>query len=224
MSVLPLAVVLALASDPACGARPGIEPARIVAVAQQESGLDPLIIGANADPARGLPHQAIRSATPIEAVAKATALLAAGRSLDLGISGINATNLQRDGLTLTTAFDACASIRAAYHHLAGDFEAAAWAMAHSRYNSGSFERGAAYAASVEAVLARVRTADATPVAPAAPVTPIQPAPPPCAPAWDGWALAKCSARQRAPTPAVEPSSAAMLTATIGPNPNANSQH
>ena len=163
MSVLPLAVVLALASDPACGARPGIEPARIVAVAQQESGLDPLIIGANADPGRGLPHQAIRSATPTEAVAKATALLAAGRSLDLGISGINATNLRRDGLTLTTAFDACASIRAAYHHLAGDFEAAAiWTRAHSRYNSGSFERGAAYAASVETVLARVRTAAPSP--------------------------------------------------------------
>lgn len=163
MAVLPLAVVLILASDPRCGARPGIDPARISAVAMKESGLDPLIIGANADPMRGLPHQIFRSSTPAEAAATAAALLADRRSIDLGLVGINASNLQRDGLTLTTAFDACASLRAAYHHLAGDFEAAAWAMAHSRYNTGSLERGAAYAASVEHVLARVRIAAADPV-------------------------------------------------------------
>ena len=219
MSVLAVAVVLGLAVKPECGARIGIEPARIVAVAKQESGLDPLIIGVNANAARGLPHQVIRSATSAEAVAQATTLLAAGRSIDVGLTGINATNLARDGLTLATAFDACASLRAAYHHLAGDFEAAAWAMAHSRYNSGSFERGATYAASVEAVLARVH-ATAVTVSPVAAAIPTQPASPPCAPAWDGWALARCNARRSAPPPAAAPSAAAVLTATIGTNPNA----
>jgi len=114
MAVLPLAVVLALASDPRCGARPGIEPARIVAIAIKESALDPTVIGANADPARGLPHQALQSASPVEAQAKAASLIAAGRSIDVGLTGINASNLRRDGLTLATAFDPCASIRAAY--------------------------------------------------------------------------------------------------------------
>ena len=163
MSALSLAFVLGLAGDPRCGARPGIEPARIVAVAKQESGLDPLIIGANADPAHGLPHQSFRSTTPAEAIAKASALLASGRSIDLGLVGINAVNLQRDGLTLETAFDPCASIRAAYHHLAGDFEAAAWAVAHGRYNCGRTDCGAAYAASVQSIIARVRMAAADPV-------------------------------------------------------------
>lgn len=171
MTALTLAVALALAGDPVCGARPGIEPARIVAVAKQESGLDPLVIGANADPARGLPHQVMRSATLAEAASRAAALIASGRSVDLGIAGINASNLERDGLTLATAFDACASFRAAYHHLAVDFEAAAWEMAHRRYNTGSFERGAGYAASVQAVLAQVRNVDAAPVVPAAPSLP-----------------------------------------------------
>lgn len=185
MAALPLAVVLSLASDPRCGARPGIEPARIAAVATQESGLDPLVIGANANPARGLPHQVFRSATPAEAAAKAASLIAAGRSIDLGLVGINASNLQRDGLTLATAFDACSSIRAGYHHLAGDFEAAAWATAHKIYNCGRFDCGAAYAASVQSIIARVRTVQAdsspAPTEPAAPPDPTEP------PAWDLWA-------------------------------------
>ncbi len=35
-------------------------------------------------------------------------------------------------------------------------------MADSRFNSGSFDRGAAYTASVEAVLSRLRTVKASP--------------------------------------------------------------
>ena len=214
MAVLALSVVLALAGEPRCGARPGIEPARIAAVAATESALDPLAIGANADPARGLPHQAFSPATPAAAMEKAAALLAEGRSVDLGLTGINATNLARDGLTLATAFDPCASIRAAYHHLAGDFEAAAiWTRAHSRYNSGSLDRGASYAASIEQTLARVRTVAPATLPMTAPLS--SSAPPPCAPAWDGWALAECSARQAAPTPVAASSAAEVVTVTVG---------
>jgi len=226
MSVLSLAVILAFASDPACGAAaPGSEFAQhLAAIAIHESaGGDPYVIGVNADPAHRLPAAMVRSATAQEASTKARDLIARGRSIDLGLMGINSLNLARHGLTAETAFDPCRSMKAGADHYAADVRAV-WDLAHRRYNTGGTERGAAYTASVEAVLARVRTAEAAPAAPAAPVIPLQPAPPPCAPAWDGWALAKCSARQRAPTPAVEPSSAAMLTATIGPNPNANPEH
>lgn len=141
----------------------------------KESGLDPLVVAANADSARGLPHQVFRSSTPAEAAAKAAALLADRRSIDLGLVGINNRNLARDGLTLATAFDACSSIRAAYHHLAGDFEAAAWSLSHARYNCGRFDCGAAYAASIQNIIARVRTVQAAPAADVR--TPNPPSPP-----------------------------------------------
>lgn len=156
MAVLTADAVIEQARKPECGARPGIDAERILVVARQESGLDPLIIGVNEDKKRRLPHESIRSSTPAQAVARAAALLAAGRSIDLGLVGINAVNLARDGLTLATAFDPCASIRASYHHLAGDFETAAWTLAHRLYNSGSTERGIAYAASIQAMVRKVQ--------------------------------------------------------------------
>ncbi len=66
MSVLSLAVILAFASDPACGAAaPGSEFAqRLATIAIHESaGGDPYVIGVNADPAHGLPAAMVRSAT-----------------------------------------------------------------------------------------------------------------------------------------------------------------
>ncbi len=218
MSVLPLAVILALATDPACGAAaPGSEFAqRLAAIAIHESaGGHPFAVGVNG-PGGG----AHLFNTAAEAIVFARALDAQKRDYDAGLLQINRRQFARHGLTVESAFDACRSMTAGADHYADDVRSV-WTLAHRRYNTGGTERGAAYAASVEQVLARVRTAGAAPAASVAPATPIQPAPPPCAPAWDGWALAKCSARQRAPTPAVEPSSAAMLTATIGPNPNAN---
>ena len=92
MSVLSLAVILAFASDPACGAAaPGSEFAqRLATIAIHESaGGDPYVIGVNADPAHGLPAAMVRSATAQEAATKARDLIARGRSIDLGLMGIN---------------------------------------------------------------------------------------------------------------------------------------
>ena len=221
-TALGLAAVLALAANPRCGAAPaGSEFAsRLAAIAIHESGGDPLVIGVNADRARGLSAAAIRSATPQEAAAQAAALVAQGRSIDLGLMQINATNLARHGLTVETAFDACRNMAAGANHYAADVQAV-WSLAHRRYNTGSTERGAAYAASVEQVLNRVRTQQSgLPASPTllTPTSQQPPAPPPCAPAWDAWALAQCSAQQAAP-PAPSPADGfpvvPVITATLG---------
>ena len=222
VTALGLAAVLALASDPQCGAAPaGSEFAsRLVAIAFHESGGDPLVIGVNADRTRGLPATAIRSATLQEAAARAAALVAQGRSVDLGLMQVNSGQLARHGLTVEAAFDACRSMAAGADHYAADVQAV-WTLAHRRYNTGGTERGAAYAASVEQVLNRVRTQQAGLPASATPLTPASqqpPAPPPCAPAWDAWALAQCSARQAAsaaPSPADGSPAVRVITATLG---------
>lgn len=224
MSVLSLTVVLGLASDPACGgATQGSEFARrLAAIAMHESaGGNPLAIGVNADPARSLPAASFAPPTQEKAIEIARNLIAQRRSVDLGLMGINSLNLSRHGLTVERAFDPCASMKAGADHYADDVKAAAiFDLAHRRYNTGGFDRGASYVASIEAQLRKVRNQPAPP----APVSlpPSKPAPPPCAPAWDGWALAACSARQQAPTPAVVVPPAVNL-ATNGDTPDASPQ-
>ena len=220
-AALSLAAVMALATDPRCGAAPPDSEfaSRLTAIALHESGGDPFVIGVNAIRERGLPAAAVRSTTAQEAATRARALIAQGRSLDLGLMQINTAQLARHGLTVETAFDACASMAAGADHFAGDVQAV-WSLAHRRYNTGSTERGAAYAAGIEQVLARVRARRATLPASPQPTTlvPQQPPPPPlCAPSWDAWALAECSARPAAP-PAQQPAdgkpAAAVLTVTM----------
>jgi type IV secretion system protein VirB1 len=176
-----MAAVLALAVDPHCGAAtPGSEFAqRITAIAIHESGGDPLIIGVNADPSRGLPGAVVRSATMQDAIGQARALLAQGRSIDLGLMQINSAQLARHGLSVDAAFDACRNMAAGADHYAADV-AAVWNLAARRYNAGTIERGAAYAASVQQVLARVQRAGgqphtgatSPPPAPAHPAAPV----------------------------------------------------
>lgn len=220
-TALTLAALLAFATDPHCGAAPDNEFAsRLAAIAIQESGGDPLFIGVNADPARGLPAASIRSATPQKAAAQAAALLAQGRSIDLGLMQVNSRQLAHHGLTLETAFDTCRNMAAGADHYADDVRAV-WNLAHRRYNTGSVERGAAYASSVERVLNRVRAQQSAPPVSSmvsAPASQPPPAPPPCAPSWDAWALAQCGARQAmpsAPSLAGGPSAAPVVTATLG---------
>ena len=220
-SALTLAAILAFAADPHCGAAPDNEFAsRLAAIAIQESGGDPLLIGVNPDPARGLPAAAVRSATAQKAAAQAAALLAQGRSIDLGLMQVNSRQLARHGLTFETAFDTCRNMAAGADHYAEDVRAV-WSLAHRRYNTGSTERGAAYAASVERVLNRVRaqqSALSPSSASSAPASQPPPGPPLCAPSWDAWALAQCSARQAtpsAPSPADGPSAAPVITAILG---------
>lgn len=195
MSALALAAVLSLAVDPHCGAAtPRSEFAqRITAIAIHESGGDPLLIGVNADPSRGLPAAMVRAATAQDAARQARTLLAQGRSIDLGLMQINSSQLARHGLTVDAAFDACRNMAAGAEHYAADV-AAVWNLAARRYNTGAIERGAAYAASVEQVLARVREAppQAGTRAQVAALPSPTADPPPCAPVWDGWALAACS--------------------------------
>ena len=203
MSVLAIATLMALATNPACGrADPDREFAqRLAAIAIKESGGDPLVIGVNPDASRGLPGGAVRSATAQEAASKARGLIAQGRSIDLGLMQINSANLARHGLTVETAFDQCANMRAGADHYAADV-ASVWSLAHRRYNTGGTTGGAAYAAGVEQVLARVRGQSASP-APRPVAQPAEPPAPLCAPSWDAWALAACSA-----IPAAHPTTAA----------------
>jgi len=180
-TVLGLTAILAFATNPRCGAAApdGEFASRLAAIAIRESGGDPLVIGVNADPARGLPATALRSTTPQEAATRAATLLAQGRFIDLDLMQINSGQLARHGLTVQTAFNACRNMAAGAAHYADDVQAV-WTLAHRRYNTGSTERGAAYAAGVGEVLNRVRAQQAAaPVAPAPlPQQPPGPPPPP----------------------------------------------
>ncbi len=201
-TALTLAAVLALAADPRCGAAlDGTEfQARLAAIAIHESGGDPLIIGVNADRARGLPAAAIHSATSQEAAAQAAALLAQGRSIDLGLMQVNSGQLAHHGLTLEAAFDACKSMSAGADHYADDVRTV-WTLAHRRYNTGSTERGAAYAAGVEQVLNRIQASGEVgasvpgPLGGNVPVL-VQPLPPPPA-SWDVYGQARATHGQAA---------------------------
>jgi len=156
MSTLSIAVVLALATDPQCGAaRPGAFAERLVAIAGRESGRDPLAIGIDPDPAHGLPASSVRASTPAEAAAYARTLIAQGRHIGLGLMQISDAQLARHGLTIENAFDACRNMRAGADHYRADVQAVL-NLAARRYNTGSIERGAAYAAGIERELAIVR--------------------------------------------------------------------
>ncbi len=173
MAVLSLAVVLALATDPACGAAaPGSEFAsRMQAIAIGESGGDPFAIRING-PGGG----ARRFATASEAAASARALNAQGRDYDAGLLQVNRRQFARHSLTPDTAFDPCLSMKAGAEHYADDLRAASiFSLAHRRYNTGGFERGAAYAASIERILTRSRsTPAAAPSSPTALALPLDP--------------------------------------------------
>jgi type IV secretion system protein VirB1 len=177
--ILELAAVLEIAA--ACG--PGVAPETLAAVARVESGFDPLLIGVNA---RGAAP--IRSASATQAAETARALIAQGRSIDLGLMQINSRNLGWLGLSVEEAFDPCHSVAAGARVL----------TAFSGYNTGSASRGFA-----NGYVARVLWAGATNAAgPARPSsTPPTSNAPACAPSWDVWA------RCPAPTAAGNPDAA-----------------
>lgn len=209
---LSLALFAQLAA--ACG--PWVHVDTLAAVAQAESGLDPLAIG---DATAGRSHSPRSAAT---AVAQATALLRQGHSLDLGLMQLNSATLARLGLGVADAFEPCRNIAAGARVLAGGFAPQggedgqqALVRALSRYNTGSPERGVAngYVARVQAAAATVVPAirlegtarpDPDPPAPPPPAAAILPEPP----AWDVYARARRD-RDRAlrpppPLPAVPP--------------------
>lgn len=219
--VLTLAALATLVVDPACGGVRADTPAgeavvrHVVATIRQESGGRPLAIR---DEATG---ESLFPATLADAVRLATERAARGHLLGLGLGQITGSrNLARHGLTIETAFEPCRAVAATVRHLAGDVRHVL-ALSSRRYNTGSIERGDAYARSVAALAAALPpdlvASAARPAADAPPLllVPEPPAPPPCAPSWDGWALAECTAREVAPRvqPTAAPSGVVSATVT-----------
>lgn len=134
MAALPIAVVLALASSHASQ----VAPETILAFAQGESALDPLAIHDNSS------GRAFSPRSLDGAIRLAYKLLREGHSVDLGLLGINNLNLDRLGLTVSSAFDPALSIKAGARVLVENYQlclrllkgdAALRCMA-SYYNSG----------------------------------------------------------------------------------------
>lgn len=168
--ILELAALLGLAATCA----PGVAPETIAAVARAESGFDTLAINVNG-PGGGR----VRAISTAEAVARVRTLIAAGRSVDLGLMQVNSRNLDWLDLSVEDAFDPCRSVAAGARVL----------TAFSGYNTGSPSRGFA-----NGYVARVRAAGAANGA--VPAAPPSPAPQPaaaCVPAWDVWARCAASA-------------------------------
>ncbi len=122
---------------------PGVAPATLAAIAITESGFNPLSIHDNTLAASDYPS------TAAKAVSLATTLIAAGRSVDLGLMQINSANLVALGLTPEAAFDPCQSLTAGAAILQADYaggathagQQAALRIAFSRYNTGTPLRG-----------------------------------------------------------------------------------
>ena len=141
---MPLDPPTFLALAAACA--PAAAPSTLLALARVESGLDPLAIGINGT----LPHR-LRVGSSGEAVAQATALIAGGANVDLGLAQINSANLGRLGLSVADAFDPCRSLEAGATLLASNYQRLVRAVAAndqsalrtalSLYNTGDRSRG-----------------------------------------------------------------------------------
>lgn len=138
---LSLAAFLTLAAQCA----PSVAPETLLAVVQVESRFEPWAIGVN-----GKPPAALVGTDQADAVAKASAEIAAGRSVDLGLAQINSRNLGWLGLTVEQAFEPCANLAAAARILSEGYARgdaarvgvqAAIQTALSLYNTGDKRRG-----------------------------------------------------------------------------------
>jgi soluble lytic murein transglycosylase-like protein len=160
MSALAIdsALALALACSPQAGpTQPAVSPDVLISVASAESGLDPLAIHDNATGA------VLHPKTKGRAIALAEQLIAGNHRPDLGLMQINSpTNLTRTGLTVESAFDACASIKAGAQVLLDGYQdgtttrekEVAVLKALSAYNTGSSTAG--LSSYVPSVLASAR--------------------------------------------------------------------
>jgi len=139
--LIPLPEALSLAAQCA----PAVALETMMAVVAVESRFDPLAIGVN-----GRPRVIITASSPREAAEKASALIAAGRSVDLGLAQINSGNLAWLGLSVEAAFDPCRNLAAAARVLQDGYarsditavgEQTALLTALSYYNTGHPRRG-----------------------------------------------------------------------------------
>lgn len=156
---MALSVAAALALAAQCA--PTVAPETLLSVIQVESRFEPLAIGVN-----GLPRIAVTPASVDDAVARAEALIAAGRSIDLGLAQINSKNLSWLRLSLRDAFEPCRNLAAAARVLQDGYgrsdakrvgEQAALRTALSYYNTGHPIRGVrnGYVGKVEAAAGRI---------------------------------------------------------------------
>jgi type IV secretion system protein VirB1 len=164
----------------AASCAPAVAPGTLASIAGTESGFNTLAIHDNTT------GRDLAAASRQAAIATARSLIAAGHSVDLGLMQINSANLSRLGLTVRTAFDACASLGAAGRLLVMDYrpgrsrdDQSALQAAFSRYNTGNdihgFQNGY-----VQRVVATARhvVPEINPAAPVAPPKSTPPAPPP----------------------------------------------
>lgn len=183
---LSLAAALALAAQCA----PAVAPETLLSVVHVESRFEPLAIGVN-----GLPRITIAPTSVEDAVDKAGELIAAGRSIDLGLGQINSKNLSWLGLSLREVFDPCTNLAAAARVLQDGYgrsdagrvgEQAALKTALSYYNTGHPHRGLSngYVGKVEVAASRIVPALGGVIAVAP--SELQHLPPPerPSPAWD----------------------------------------
>lgn len=140
-----MAISLAAALVLAAQCAPSVAPETLLSVVQVESRFEPLAIGVN-----GAPRVVVAPTSVDDAVAKAGALITAGRNIDLGLAQINSKNLSWLGLSLADVFEPCTNLRAAARILQDGYarsdavrvgEQAALKTALSYYNTGHPARG-----------------------------------------------------------------------------------
>lgn len=193
--MLSLALFAALAADCA----PAVHADTLAAIAHTESRFNPLAIFDNRTRRAYAPDD--RTA----AVATASALLAQGHPVDLGLMQINSANLPRLGLTPAAAFDPCTSLDAAarllvegYHPNPGEDGQQALRRTLSRYNTGSPVHGLAngYVTKVQTAAQQIVPALRTRTPPPDGPAPLPTArPPPGPPAWDVYGQARFARTQ-----------------------------
>jgi type IV secretion system protein VirB1 len=131
---------------------PNVSPDTMRAIVMVESNADALAIGDNTT------RQAYSLGSYRAAIATATALIAQGHNLDLGIAQVNSVHLN-PAVTIADLFDPCRNLRVASAILADDYARArkvfpkpqrALCAALGAYNTGSLYNGAAYVARVVA--------------------------------------------------------------------------
>lgn len=124
---------------------PSVAPSTLMAIVRVESGFNPLAIGVN-----GSPRLTVKSTNRADATRQAAALIATGRSIDLGLAQINSKNLARLGLSVEASFDPCRNLAAAARVLQDSYQRSdpeqvgaqpALLQALSYYNTGHPRRG-----------------------------------------------------------------------------------
>ena len=123
---------------------PNVAPITVQAIAQVESGDDPLAVNVNGIGVQPPPYNAQ------EAARVAERYIARGYSVDIGLMQVNSRNLAALGITVVQVLDPCRNIHAAATILTADYAAAARTRgdgqaalqaALSAYNTGDFYRG-----------------------------------------------------------------------------------